>query len=231
VWNRTVQGRLLTFYLAGINNQNFLMRDQETGSFWQQVSGKCISGPLQGHQLELARSDELTFALWKQESPSGKVLAPDPKFLSKYDPDWEKSIQKLPTVVTFSSAPLPLRELVVGVEVDGAARAYPLSTLRKESVAQDQLAGTPLFLALGPDGNSVRAFVRRVPGEQGDVEFYKAEGQQWALMDSATASLWDFHGCAFSGPAQGKCLEQVSILKDYWFNWRQYHPDTTIFRH
>lgn len=207
------------------------MRDQETGSFWQQVSGKCISGPLQGQHLELARSDELTFALWKQESPSGKVLAPDPKFLNKYHPEWETSILKLPTVVTFSSAPLPLRELIIGVEMDGAARAYPVSALRRERVAQDQLAGTPLFLALGPDENSIRAFVRRIPGEQGDVEFYKEEGQQWALMDSATASLWDFHGCAFSGPAQGQCLEQVSILKDYWFNWRQYHPDTTIFRH
>jgi hypothetical protein len=32
VWTRTVNGRALHFYLAGINNQNFLMRDKETGT-------------------------------------------------------------------------------------------------------------------------------------------------------------------------------------------------------
>jgi hypothetical protein len=226
-----VQGQVLTFHLAGINNQNFLMRDQETGSFWQQVTGKCISGAFQGRQLELARSDELSFALWKRESPSGKVLAPDPKYLRKYDPEWETWTEKLPAVVTFSSPVLSPRELVVGLALDGASKAYPVRTLQKETLAQDQVGNTPVFLALGPDGNSVRAFVRRVPGEQGDVEFYRVEGREWALMDSATASLWDFRGCALSGPVAGKCLEQVSILKDYWFDWRQYHPDTTIFKH
>ena len=45
MWKRTLDGRVLTFRLAGINNQNFIMRDEQTGSYWQQVSGKAISGP------------------------------------------------------------------------------------------------------------------------------------------------------------------------------------------
>jgi hypothetical protein len=32
VWTRQVDGITLTFRLAGINNQNFIMRDEETGS-------------------------------------------------------------------------------------------------------------------------------------------------------------------------------------------------------
>ena len=35
---RDVAGRRLTLHLAGINNQNFLMRDEETGTYWQQIS-------------------------------------------------------------------------------------------------------------------------------------------------------------------------------------------------
>ena len=46
-------GRVLNFYLAGINNQNFLMRDKETGTWWQQITGKAIFGPLKGAALEL----------------------------------------------------------------------------------------------------------------------------------------------------------------------------------
>jgi hypothetical protein len=33
VWETTVNGRVLHFHLAGINNQNFIMRDEETGSW------------------------------------------------------------------------------------------------------------------------------------------------------------------------------------------------------
>jgi hypothetical protein len=89
VWRRTAQGRELHFYLAGINNQNFLMRDRETGSWWQQVTGRAISGPLQGAALELAPCDELTFSMWKSESPQGAVLAPVAGHERDYDGDWE----------------------------------------------------------------------------------------------------------------------------------------------
>ena len=66
----------LTFRLAGINNQNFMMRDEETGSYWQQISGKAISGPYRGRELELVHSDELTFGLWRTENPNGTTLRP-----------------------------------------------------------------------------------------------------------------------------------------------------------
>jgi hypothetical protein len=51
------------------------------------------------------------------------------------------------------------------------------------------------------------------------------------LLDSATASEWNFQGCATSGASQGKCLARIPALKDYWFDWRNYHPETTIYRH
>jgi hypothetical protein len=50
------------------------------------------------------------------------------------------------------------------------------------------------------------------------------------LLDTATASEWNFQGCAISGPSQGKCLDRVPALKDYWFDWRNYHPDTSIYK-
>ena len=58
MWKRTTRGRELHFYLAGINNQNFLMRDRETGSWWQQVTGRAIAGELAGSTLELMPNDE-----------------------------------------------------------------------------------------------------------------------------------------------------------------------------
>ena len=220
-----VDGRTLTFRLAGINNQNFLMRDEETGSWWQQVSGKALFGPLQGRILEPVMSDELTFAQWKQESPQGQVLAPSRKYQGKYEDNWEPEVQKLPTVIDFPGSGLKARDVVLGIEQNGESRAYPLETVLAQFPIQDRVGGETIVLLAGPDGKSVRAFKGRVNGAE--VELYRS-GER--LVD-AGGGAWDFKGCATAGPLRGQCLEQVSILKDYWFDWRNYHPNTSIYRH
>lgn len=225
------------FYLAGINNQNFLMRDRETGTWWQQITGKAIYGPLQGAALDLVLSDELTFGQWRTESPSGQVLAPVAKYTKEYDSNWEPDVAKLPVVISFPGTELKSRDVVIGLTIDGAARAYPWETFAKQSPVLDRVNGTPLLLVLGPDGKSFRVFLRRIDGH--DAEFFlqanssadpAAQNKDWTLLDTTTASQWNFQGCATSGPAQGKCLARIPALKDYWFDWRNYHPDTTVYK-
>ncbi len=230
MWTRTLNGRVLHFYLAGINNQNFLMRDRETGSWWQQITGKAIYGPLQGAALELVPNDELTFGQWKRETAGGQVLAPVAQDAKEYDSKWEPKVAKLPVVISFPGAELKSRDVVVGLEIGGVARAYPWETVVKQSPIIDHVHGTPVLLVVGPDGKSFRTFVSRVDDK--DAEFFlKGDTKDWALLDSATASEWNFQGCSASGAAQGKCLARTPALKDYWFDWRSYHPDTTIYRH
>ena len=220
-------GRVLHFRLAGINNQNFLMTDRETGSWWQQVSGKAIAGPLRGQTLELAPYDELTFALWKMESPNGQVLASVTKDAKHYESNWEPEVGKLPTVIDFPGSGLAPRDVVMGIEVNGASRAYPLKHVLESAPIQDHLGGEPVVLVAGPDGKSVRAFVSQSRGS--DLELFRKSDSAWMLVDSLTGSEWNFKGCAVSGPATGECLQAVPVLKDYWFDWRNYHPATSIF--
>jgi hypothetical protein len=241
VWTRSVNGRELHFYLAGINNQNFLMRDKETGTWWQQITGKALYGPLQGAALDLVLSDELTFGQWKSESPFGQVLAPVGKYTKEYDSNWEPDVAKLPVVVSFPGTDLKSRDVVIGITIDGASRAYPWETFAKQSPILDRVNGTPLLLVLGPDGKSFRVFLSRIDGRE--AEFFlqsnsnapaddkPAGKEEWNLLDTTTASQWNFQGCATSGPARGKCLARVPALKDYWFDWRNYHADTTLYKH
>ena len=230
MWTRTLNGRALHFYLAGINNQNFLMRDRETGSWWQQITGKAIYGALEGAALELVPNDELSFGQWKQETAGGEVLAPVAQDAKEYDSKWEPKVAKLPVVISFPGTELKSRDVVVGLEIGGAARAYPWEMVVKQSPIIDHVHGTPVLLVVGPDGKSFRTFVSRVDDK--DAEFFlKGDTKDWALLDSATASEWSFQGCSTSGAWQGRCLARIPALKDYWFDWRNYHPDTTIYRH
>jgi hypothetical protein len=227
VWKRTLEGRALTFRLAGINNQNFIMRDEQTGSYWQQVSGKAISGPLRGKHLQIVQSDELSFALWQKESPHGQIMAPG-AFKDKYDPaNWEEEVAKLPTPLSFNDSGIADRELMLGITHNGEDKAYPYARLKEQKVIQDLLGGDPVIVVLAPDGQSARAFIARSPDDQRTIEFFLKTDSDWALVDSRDASTWNFQGCN----EKGKCLAPLYVLKDYWFDWRNYHPNTKVYRH
>ncbi len=205
------------------------MRDEETGSWWQQITGKAVFGPMKGSQLDPVLSDELTYATWKAEQPQGRVLSPVTVDAKEYESDWEPHVAKLPSVISFPGTPLQSRDVVVGMEVAGASRAYPVKTVLSECVVQDRLGGQSIVLVAGPDGKSVRAFISHANNE--DIELFRnGDAGQWSLTDSLTASEWNFEGCAISGPMKGECLQEVSALKDYWFDWRNYHPNTSVYK-
>jgi len=229
VWGSEVGGRRLTFHLAGINNQNFIMRDEETGSWWQQVTGEAIHGPLKGQRLEPIFSDEVSFAVWKRERPQGRVLRPDERVAGRYEAaDWEEKYAELPVVTPVSPGDqFPPRELMAGVVIGGKAKAYPLADLERERLILDSVGGTPIFVAAGEDGKSVRAFERRVEGRV--LEFFAQARPEAQFVDAETGTTWDFSGRAVGGPLLGKQLTKVAVLKDYWFDWKIYHPETAVY--
>ena len=208
------------------------MRDDETGTWWQQVSGKAIQGPLKGKQLKGVFHDEISFSIWKREQPQGRVLKPDEKILASNQyakSDWETSVGAMRVVEgTDIDQRLAPRTLVIGVSVDGKSVAYPLTALQKQSPIIDTVGSIPIVIVLGDDKRSVRAFERTVDGRR--LEFFQeTDNNQIQLIDAETGSTWNFEGKAIAGPLSGRQLKKVFVLEDYWFDWRIYHPDTTIY--
>ncbi len=209
------------------------MRDLETGSWWQQVTGEAIQGPLKGQRLEGVFHDELTFGLWKREQPEGRVLKPNDEIAKagNYAPsNWEQGMSARPVTTSFafdnSIAP---RTLVVGVTIKNVSKAYPFSALEKQQLIIDDLGVVPIFLILGDDKKSVRAFERSLDGRK--LEFFlKANAPEFTLVDAETGSEWDFTGRAISGALNGKQLTKVAVLNDYWFDWQTYHPGTLVYQ-
>ena len=239
---REVDGLKLTFHLAGINNQNFLMRDEETGTYWQQINGMAVSGPLKGRQLPIIASDELTFGLWRAEHRQGTVFKDLDKYRAEYSPlNWDVKMKRAPTVLSFAEAGLKPRDLMLGIQAFGASRAFPIERMMKEKLIQDRVGAEPVLLVVGPDAQSVRAFRQRIQGVEGVSEFYRtveektpakldsASASAPLLMDAATGSRWNFQGCAVEGKLKGACLERVEVIKDYWFDWRNYNPKTSVY--
>jgi len=230
VWKSRLGGRTLHFHLAGINNQNFIMRDDETGSWWQQVTGCAILGPLSGTCLDAIPWDEVTFGVFKREFPHAQVLLPAADLKDQYaGPDWEKEIAEFPTVTPVDPRDaLKPRDLVVGVTSEGSAKAYPWAQLSPARPIVDTVGSTPLLILLNTDGRSLRCFDRRLDGRTLQ-SFSGVPSCPPAIHDDDTGSEWDFTGLATSGPLVGARLARLICLKDYWFDWKNYNPNTAVY--
>ncbi len=214
------------------------MRDEEAGTWWQQVSGEAIHGPMQGKRLNAVFCDELTFATWRQEHPEGRVLRPDEKVAAQYEAeDWEAQYEKFRVVTPVDPADkLKPRTLIVGVDIKGTSKAYPVEALQKQQLILDEVGGSPIFVLIGEDQKSARAFERQLDGRT--LEFFVVNqasqqqlpgGSSRQLIDAETGSIWDFTGHCQSGQLAGKQLKPIPVLKDYWFDWKIYHPKTSIY--
>ncbi len=206
------------------------MRDEETGSWWQQVSGEAIFGPLKGKHLKPVFLDELTFATWKREQPSGRVLRPDEQIAAagKYAPaDWEEKMLRVPVATRTNDPALDNRELVAGLNLNGAAAAYPIAALKRQNPIIDKHGGTPLIVVMNEDGRSIRAFETKV--ENVEREFFLKPNSSPLRMVDDQGTEWDFTGTALDGPLAGKQLTKIPLLKDYWFDWKTYNPNTSVY--
>ena len=237
-----MDGQELTFYLVGINNQNFIMADHQTGTWWQQVTGVAIQGPLEGKQLELLPWDEVSFEIWRDEYPQTTVLDSSPEFESRYVFEGNGNREGFEfTVEQDPEDELERGDLIVGLQLPEGDKAYPMDLLREMSPISDQIGGRPVLVVVAPDGRSVRAFDRTVDGEV--LDLYRktpaagadrdpadqSPGEPFLLVDAVTGSEWSFAGVAVAGPLEGKKLERLQTLKDFWFDWKTYHPEAPVY--
>ena len=68
VWERLVEGRALTFTAEGDR-----LRDAETASVWDPLSGKAVAGPLAGRALVRVPSSSALWYAWKAQYPYTRV--------------------------------------------------------------------------------------------------------------------------------------------------------------
>jgi len=125
---------------------------------------------------------------------------------------------------------LPKKELVMGMTVDGLAKAYPFITISQQPVINDHFAGEDVVVTFDPTSESGAAFVRRFEGRV--LTFEPAPGiAELAMMrDLVAGSLWQvLTGQAVEGELFGERLERLPSHYSFWFAWNDFHPATELF--
>ena len=220
-----VEGRTLTFEVFGLKQAVLIMLDRETGSIWTHLDGKAIQGPMEGKRLTIIPLPQMTWAEWKKSRPDTLVLSPDTPFASRYRP---VSIARYnQREAGFGDDRLASNALVIGVEVDGAFKAYPVGDVGRVGVVNDTLSGQAIVIVYDGAAKSGLAFSRVVDGRV--LEFYNNTNEGFELRDRATNSTWEIQGVATRGSLKGAKLDFVSSFISEWYGWSGYHPETDLY--
>jgi hypothetical protein len=165
-----IEAGKLTFGVSGrAYSGEGLVCDRETGSLWSFLRGKALSGPAAGARPKRLLLERMTFAAWCEQHAKTLVLSEDTGHDRPYeDEPYTHALIKTDgkTVVDYWRedsvfiAPLPkpldlgkfrAKELVLGVDVGGVTRAYPLSELAVAGgPVQEQVGGQSLKITYDP---------------------------------------------------------------------------------
>ncbi|MBK9275223.1 MAG: DUF3179 domain-containing protein [Flavobacteriales bacterium] len=199
-----VNGQPETFRLVGMDHFNALFEDSRTGSWWRQVNGECIAGPLKGAVLAEVPCMQMTRGAFARFHQQGLVMQPDPAFTKEYeglkDYDEGTMASSLEGRDTASWQP---KSWVVGVVHKGVARAYDWNELVRDTIIGDTLGGDSVLLTHGPGPLDCSAFGIKL------VEI---------IEDQATGEVQ-------------RLFEQnnIPINQEFWHSWRTFHPNTTRY--
>ncbi len=119
---------------------------------------------------------------------------------------------------------------VLGLEINGVVRAYPLAILNWHEIVNDTAGGVPLAITFCPLCGTGMAFRRDF---KGTVTTLGVSGLLYnsdlLLYDRQSESLWSqVMGQAVSGPRKGERLVAVPIEHTTWEDWKTQHPDTEV---
>lgn len=150
----------LTFQVFGVWRKNMVMRDHQTGTIWQQATGEAIDGPLKGQKLEVLTGWETTWGALRKVFPEACYALPPRKFTGLMPKPILQRVLRITHWASLSGlsspdARLHPHDIVIGIVVNGAARAYPLDALRKQPSITDQFAGETIWLVYDTAGDQV----------------------------------------------------------------------------
>ena len=116
---------------------------------------------------------------------------------------------------------------VLGIDFEGAVRAYPVKILNWHEIVNDRVGNVGVLISYCPLCGSGMVF--RVAADSRYGVSGLLYNSDMLLYDRATESLWSqIMGQAIAGPSKGTRLDPIPVRHTSWKSWREAHPTTSV---
>lgn len=151
VFDRLVGGRRRSFGVSGLLYQSdVLLYDRESESLFSQLAMKAVAGPLAGARLAWLPTEHMTWAAWVKRYPHGEVLSNRSARTRDYTQNPYEGYDRSPNTVfpvPRYRSELPKKSWVLGVVVEGQAKAYPIAQLAGRHPVSDVINGVEIVVS------------------------------------------------------------------------------------
>ena len=240
MYSAKINGEHTTFGTTGLlYRSNKLMYDRATNTVWHQLTGEPVIGPMAegGARLSFFPVVLTTWREWRAEHPDTTVLSintgvylpesylPESNPRAVYQDYFSDPATMFP--VPNRSAALETKDVVLGLGIGDAYKAYPVEVLQREVVVNDELGGKEVVVVASPASQAARAYERQgrrfFPGAGSAVfglpSVIDSSGSTWKVTEEYLISDAD--------PSQK--LRRLPAHMSFWFGWFSFHPDTEIY--
>ena len=240
MYSAKINGEPTTFGTSGLLfRSNKLMYDRATETIWHQFTGEPVIGPLAGNHPRLTFHPSIltTWAEWLEDHPDTTVISdetgayPASFYVEESNPeaiyyDYFNSPETMFPIWSRDGS-LETKSRVLGLEIDGNFKAYPIDLLRSERVVNDTVAGVDVVV-IGSSGSSA-------------AQVYERNGLTFALASEDDSglptTLEDDAGVVWSvgneyltsSDKPARQYSRIPTLTSFWFGWFAFHPDTELY--
>jgi hypothetical protein len=229
-YEREIGDVLYDFGVSGkLYDNNLLMYDRQTDSYWSQALGEAVVGEMTGTELVRYGTLSMTWMSFKSEYPSGSVLSRDTGFSRDYtqDPYGPRGYYTSADILfplSHEDDRLFSKEIVFGYQSDNAQMAFPSDSVKNVGFLQETVGDREILVFWDPNLEAVRGYSRVVGSSALDFEMLEDR-----LKDTQSGSLWNFDGEAVGGKYLGDELEALILEQAFWFSWVASHPETEVY--
>jgi len=218
-----------TFEASGSLWQDALvLRDRQTGSLWSQISGTCISGPLEGATLEQYPVHHTTFAEFKKQYPAGQILekVKKGKYGSSYDPYFEDK-SKLGIFGRINNfTRLKAKDKIFGLRLENSEIAISKEFLARSRYKIIESANSRILIYYIADRETVKAYYLPAIENEINPEFEISDNS--ISMDHNDLEWSLSRGEIIKGDGPG--LRPAPVTTAFWFAWVSFFPQTKLIK-
>lgn len=190
VFDPLVKGERVEFGTSGkLWQSNLVMYDRKTDSYWSQILGEAIVGEMTGTQLKVLTSDMTRFGEWKKLNPGGQVLSRDTGTTRFYGRDPYGDYYTTPGIffpVRNKDSRLEDKDFVLGIVVNGKAKAYYPPAIKDKGEIEDTFEGKTIVARYEADLDVTRLFEKKSDGTLERINPFSSFWFSWVAAHPET---------------------------------------------